>query len=159
MMRVNGLYQFPRRRVLLTQQVIEEVAVVRDQLAPLAVARELHHRRHADGRRIGFLAWRRHPPGFLSRWHAAVTFGHPLVPQAGIGALLLRITAVARLPRQVIGEYRIVLRQAVELDQLLHLPPLEVHGCAGPQRLVHVQPERLAAPQEVEQMLRPERCM
>ena len=158
-MRVNRLHERSRRRVFLTQEIIEEQAVVRDQLAPLAVARELRHGRDADGRRIGLLARRGHAPALLRRRHAAITFRHPLIPQPGISALLLRVTAVARLPRQVVGEYCIVLRQPVELDQFLHLPPLEVHGCAGPQRLVDVQPERLAASQEVEQVLRPERFM
>src|ERR1035441_8106002 len=66
---------------------------------------------------------------------------------------LLLITAVARLPGQVVGKDSIILRQFEILDELPHFLPLEVHGCAGPQRLVDVQPERLAAAQEVEQVL------
>src|ERR1035441_5339587 len=72
---------------------------------------------------------------------------------------LLLITAVAWFPGQVVGEYRIVLRQFEILNEFPHLLPSEVHWCAGPQRLVDMQAERLAAAQEVEQVLGFKRIM
>ena len=123
-MQVNGLHQLSRGGILLTEQVIEEQAVIGDEHAPIAIARELLHGRHLDRGRIGPFAWCRHTPDLLRRCDAAIAVGHPLVPTSCVSPL--ERLAPPQQVEQVLRPQRLMVNEHAHRVQIHRFDPPQI---------------------------------